>query len=89
MQTPVPKQTAVYELRLTDNSDIPLMQLGRNVLTVTIPIPAEHAGQELEVVTLDRNGQLETVDAERVILEETECLRLRLSHTGVIGIYGK
>ena len=89
MQTPVPKQTAVYELRLTDNSDIPLMQLGRNVLTVTIPIPAELAGQELEVVTLDRNGQLETVDAERVILEETECLRLRLSHTGVIGIYGK
>ena len=89
MQIPVPKQTAVYELRLTDNSDIPLMQLGRNVLTVTIPIPAELAGQELEVVTLDRNGQLETVDAERVILEETECLRLRLSHTGVIGIYGK
>lgn len=89
MQTPVPDQTVVYELRLTDNSDIPLMQLGQSVLTVTIPIPAELLGQELEVVTLDRNGQLETVDAEEVILEETECLRLRLSHTGVIGIYKK
>ena len=85
----MPKQMAAYELRLTDNSAIPLMQLGRSVLTVTIPIPTELIGQELEVVTLDRNGQLETTDAERVILEDTECLKIRLSHTGMIGIYGK
>ena len=89
MQTPLPKQMAVYELRLTDNSSVPLMQLGRSILTVTLPVPTELTGQTLEVVTLDRNGQLETVDVEYVLLEETECLRLRLVHTGIIGIYGK
>lgn len=88
MNGEMPENMAVYDLRLTDNSGIPLTKLGRSGLNVVLPLPESLAGQELKLVMLDRNGQLEAVGVERVMLEGTECFRFRTTHLAVFGIYG-
>lgn len=84
----IPNNIAVYELQLTDSSGIPLSKLGYSGLTVVLLVPDSLAGQELKMVTLDRNGQLETLGVERVMLEGTECFRFRTTHLSVFAIYG-
>lgn len=44
---------------LTDESSIPITRLGKQVLTIEIPVPAAWEGKELEAYQYDRNGQLE------------------------------
>lgn len=87
MAADYPENIRVYNLELTDNSGIPLTKLGRQVLTVTIRLPEELTGQELQVITEDRNGQLETVSASRVLLEGREALQIRTSHLSHFGIF--
>lgn len=84
----IPDNIAVYELQLTDSSEIPISKLGYSGLTVVLPVPDSLAGQELKMVTLDRNGQLETLGVERVMLEGTECFRFRTTHLSVFAVYG-
>lgn len=88
MDAGMPENMAVYDLRLTDNSGIPLTKLGRSGLNVVLPLPESLSGQELKLVTLDRNGQLEALGVERVMLEGTECFRFRTTHLSLIGVYG-
>lgn len=88
MQSKMPENMEVYELQLTDNSGIPLTKLGRSGLNVVLPLPESLSGQELKMVTLDRNGQLEAVGVERVMLEGTECFRFRTTHMSLFGVYG-
>lgn len=88
MEAEMPENMAVYDLRLTDNSGIPLTKLGRSGLNVVLPLPESLSGQELKLVTLDRNGQLETLGVERVMLEGRECFRFRTTHLALIGVYG-
>jgi len=88
MDGELPENMTVYNLRLTDNSGIPLTKLGRSGLNVVLPLPESLVGQELKLVTLDRNGQLEAVGVERVMLEGTECFRFRTTHLSLFGIYG-
>ncbi|MCM1027601.1 MAG: leucine-rich repeat domain-containing protein [Roseburia sp.] len=85
----LPEQTVIYELYFTDSSGIPIRDLGLKGLTVVLPVPENLAGQDLGLVTMDRNGQLEGVGVERVTLEGRECIRFRLTGLTVIGIYGK
>lgn len=84
----MPANMAVYDLQLTDNSGIPLTKLGHSGLTVVLPLPESLSGQELKMVTLDRNGQLEAVGVERVLLEGTECFQFRTTHLSLFGVYG-
>ncbi len=88
MDGELPENMTVYNLRLTDNSGIPLTKLGRSGLNVVLPLPESLVGQELKLVTLDRNGQLEAVGVERVMLEGTECFRFRTTQLSLFGIYG-
>ncbi len=83
-----PEGMLLYEMKLSDESGIPLTKLGRQVLTVTIPLPEALKGQELKAVTLDRNGQLEAVAAKRVLSEGAEALSIRTTRPGMLGIYG-
>jgi len=87
-ESAMPDNMAVYELKLTDNSGIPLTKLGHSGLNVVLPLPDSLSGQELKMVTLDRNGQLEAVPVERVMLEGTECFRFRTTHLTLFGVYG-
>lgn len=88
MNSAMPENMAVYDLQLTDNSGIPLSRLGHSGLNVVLPLPESLSGQELEMVTLDRNGQLEAVGVERVMLDGVECFRFRTTHLSLFGVYG-
>lgn len=88
MNGEMPENMAVYDLQLTDSSGIPLTKLGRSGLNVILPLPEFLSGQELKMVTLDRNGQLEAVGVERVMLDGVECFRFRTTHLSLFGVYG-
>ena len=83
----MPESMEIYEWKLTDSSGIPLTKLGRQMLTVIIPVQDTFLGKELKVVTTDRNGQLEAVAAKRVLLNGKEALSIQTSHLSLIGIY--
>lgn len=84
----IPENMTVYDLRMTDSSDIPIIKLGHSGLTVVIPVPENLAGQELKMVTLDRNGQLEAIAVERVSLEGKEAFCFRTTFLSSFGVYG-
>ena len=73
----LPEGTWVYDMQLTDNSGIPLMKLGRQLLTVILPLPASLKGQEIRVFALDRNGQLEELAAELVTVGGQAAVRFQ------------
>lgn len=83
----IPADMLLYELTLCDNSGIPISKLGRQILTVTMPLPESFGDQGVQVITLDRNGQLETVEATRVKIEGKDHIRFRTDHLSVFGIY--
>ncbi len=84
---PLPEELLLYGLELTDNSKIPISKLGHQRLTLTLQLSEQYRGKELKVVGLDRNGQLEAIDAERVLVEGEECLCLSMTQLSSFGIY--
>lgn len=84
----LPEQTVLYALKLTDESAIPLTKLGKQNLTVTLPVPTRFNQENIKVVTLDRNGQLEAVDAERVLLDGVDAVTFSTNHPDLYGFYG-
>lgn len=86
-KTSVPENMAAYDLTLIDSSAVPITKLGRQTLTVILPLPEHLSGQKLQVLTLDRNGQPELLAAERVIMEGMESVRFRTNHLSPFGIY--
>lgn len=84
----MPGDMAVYDLTLTDSSGIPLTKLGMQELTVVLPVPESLKGQELRLLTLDRNGQAEAVAVERVTVDGLEAVRFKARHLSLFGIYG-
>ena len=74
-----------FELTLTDDSGIPLTKLGRQSLSVVLPIPETLLGQELRVFTLDRNGQLEELKADRVQIDGMEAIQFRTDYLSLFG----
>ena len=87
-KTELPENTLVYELQLCDNSGIPLTKLGKQLLTVNLPVPADMSGEEIQVYTVDRNGQLEEVKAERLLSDGVEILRFSTNHLSPFGLCG-
>lgn len=84
----VPDDIVLFGLTLSDSSGIPINKLGRQMLTVTIPTPAALAGEGIHMVTLDRNGQMEQVDAERVKVDGTDCIQFSVNRLSLFGLYG-
>lgn len=82
-----PEGMVAYDLELTDSGAIPITRLGRQFLTVILPLPESLSGQRLQVLTLDRNGQPELLAAERVMMEGVESVRFRTNHLSPFGIY--
>ena len=73
----IPSGSYVYDMQLTDNSGIPLTKLGRQVLTVILPLPDSLQGKQLQLYGLDRNGQLEEIAVEPVTVEGRNAVRFR------------
>lgn len=84
----LPDDIIVYDLTLTDSSNVPLTKLGKHTLTVSIQLPEELRHEGVRVITLDRNGQLEYVPSDRVLVENRESVRFETYHLSLFGIYG-
>lgn len=89
MEGDFPQNAATYVCRLTDSSGIPLTKLGRSKLTVVLPVPENLLGQELQIITVDRNGQLDALSAERVMLDGKEAVRFETNFISMVGMYAK
>lgn len=85
-QDTLPKDMILYDFMLTDNSGIPITKLGKQALQVTMPVPETLAKYQLDVYTLDRNGQLEEVDVERVKLDGVDSFRFTVNYLSQIGV---
>lgn len=86
--TEPPADMVIYDLTLTDSSGMSLTKLGMQKLTVVLPVPEQLKGQKLKMLTLDRNGQAETVAVERVTLGGAPAIRFSVRHLSLFGIYG-
>lgn len=86
-KTSVPEKMVAYEIKLTDSGQVPITKLGHQTLTVVLPVPESLSGQKLQVMTLDRNGQPELLEGERVMLDGVESVRFRTNHLSPFGIY--
>lgn len=87
-RTVLPENMHIYDLTLTDESNIPLTKLGRQTITIFLPVPETLKGQNLKLLMLDRNGQLEALTAERVIINGVEAFYFQTNRIFQIGIYG-
>lgn len=82
------EKMVVYDLQLTDNSGIPITKLGKQSLTVILPVPKDFMQENIVVFTLDRNGQLEKMQCTRVMLDGMDAVRLEISQLSSLGICG-
>lgn len=87
MGTEFPQDGLILELILTDNSDINITKLGKQQLIVMIPLPESYAESNVNVVTCDRNGQLESVRTQRVSADGKDYVQITTSHLSPFGIY--
>lgn len=83
----LPEDAVCYEMEFTDDSNIPIRKLGRQTLTVMLPLPESMSGKKVEAVQLDRNGQLEVLVCDRVRLDGAEMLRLQMNKVSSIAVY--
>lgn len=81
-----PESALLYDMSLADASGIPLHKLGRQMLTVEMPLPDSLAGQELRFFSLDRNGQLEEHDIEHVVLNGAEAVRFSVNQVSAFAL---
>jgi len=84
----LPEDCVIYDLALADSSHIPLKELGDQMLTVVLPVPEALRGRKLRALSLDRNGQLEDLEAERVLAEGVESVQFRTDYVSQIAVYG-
>ena len=60
-----------YDISLYDASgSISITRLGKQYVTVQIPVPADIETQDMHVVTLDQDGQLEALEHRVVEMED-------------------
>lgn len=87
-QAKLPETMVIYDLQLTDNSEIPLTKLGKRNLTVTVTVPENMEQENLLVFTLDRNGQLEKIPSERVKVDGKDAVSFKMDYVSTVGICG-
>lgn len=66
---------------------IPITKLGKQYVTVQIPMPSELGSEGLHVVTLDEDDQLEAVKYQIVNLEDGDYIQFTARHFSPYGIY--
>ncbi len=79
-------EKAIFDLVLTDSSDIPITKLGNQGLEIAIPIPDSLSGKKLVVLTVDRNGQLEDIPVTVVDTDGTSYARFTTYHLSVFAL---
>lgn len=76
-----------FDISLYDSTgQIPITKLGRQYVTVQIPLPAGKS-EGLHLVTLDSDGQLEAVEYQILELEDGNYIQFTARHFSPYGIY--
>lgn len=88
LQSVPPVDMILYDMQFTDNSGIPITKLGKQSLKITLPVPESLASKNLQIYTLDRNGQLEELDVVRVKLDGVDSFRFTTDYVSLIGVAG-
>ncbi len=77
-----------FDIGLYDDAgQIPITKLGKQYITVMIPLPTEYNVNGLHMVTLDEDGQLEAVEHQVVNLSDGDYIQFSTSHFSPFGIY--
>jgi hypothetical protein len=88
-QADLPENTVLYDLILTESTTgVPITNLGAREMLVTIPVPESLLGQDIRVYTLDRNGQLESVNAKVQTSNEKTQLTFMTNHFSLFAFCG-
>lgn len=83
-----PSHLSAYEVSLYDASGtVPITRLGKQAITVQVPLPSGIVADSMHVVTLDQDGQLEAVEHRVVSLSDGNYLQFTTSHFSPFGIY--
>lgn len=65
LNSSLPEDSILYRLSLTDTSGVNITKLGKQILSICLPIPEKWESARLRAVILDRNGQLEEVQVQK------------------------
>ncbi len=83
-----PMGLSAFDICLFDASgQIPITRLGKQYITIQVPMPAGLGAEGLNVVTLDADGQMEAVEHRVVSMEDGNYLQFTTSHFSPFGIY--
>lgn len=83
-----PLYLKAYDISLTDlTGTVSVKRLGRQTVSVSLPVPAGMDTDRMHVVTLDQDGQLEAVSYELTETDEGEQLTFTTNHFSPYGIY--
>lgn len=78
----------LMDLSMYDPSDtIPINYLGKNTLTVTIPVPINLIGKELCIITLDRNKNPEVLLGSLSVKDSRQYVSFEVSHFSPYAVY--
>jgi hypothetical protein len=78
---------AAYDLKLTDESMIPLKKLGKQSMSIIFTVPNDMKGHHVNLYALDRNGQLELVSFERGLSGDEEQIRFQLNNVTTLAFF--
>lgn len=84
----LPQNAVCYKMMLTDSSGIPLTKLGKQNLVIRIPVPDGLQTENICVAALDRNGQLEKVSAERILVDGKNYVKFSINKPADFAVYG-
>lgn len=88
LRSALPSDIIVYDMLFTDNSGVPITKLGKQSLQITLPVPESLGAKNLKLYTLDRNGQLEELEVQRVKLDGVDSFRFSANFVSQIAVAG-
>ncbi|MDL2300777.1 leucine-rich repeat domain-containing protein [Lachnospiraceae bacterium OttesenSCG-928-D06] len=86
-QSQLTQSYTLYDLSFLDaNSNLPITILGKERLNIEIKVSEGTVEDDLQIFSLDRNGQLKKLDFTLSVEEGNTLVRVSLSNISVIGI---
>lgn len=83
-----PQGLIACDMTLYDASgSLPITRLGKQEITVQLPMPEGNSAQNLHVVTIDQDGQLEALEHKIINTQEGDLIQFTTSHFSPLGIY--
>ena len=88
--TSLPGNSVVYDINLYDgNTYVPISKLGKQNMVINIPVPVSLKNQDVQVITMDHNGQLERVNSTMSQTEQGDFITIETNHFSPFALYGK